>query len=1223
MNEQIRNALARRILVLDGAMGTQIQNYGLTEEDFRGTRFANHPALLKGCNDVLCLTAPDKITRIHRNYLEAGADIIETNSFNSNAVSLADYALEGYVREINFAAASLARQEADRHTRLTGRECWVAGSVGPTNKTLSMSADVEDPAARTIDFDTLETAYVDQICALIDGGVDIIQIETVFDTLNAKASIAAVRKAEEKTGRQVEIAISCTLTQSGRTLSGQTLEAFVASIAHANPLAIGLNCGFGAESLEPWVKELAGLTEAYTLLYPNAGLPNAMGQYDETPDVTARHIEKLLDAGVLNIVGGCCGTTPDHIRAIAATAHRHAPRLPHPPAKRMVLSGLDAKIVSPDRNFTNIGERCNVAGSRKFLRLINEKSYAEAVEIARAQVEAGAQIIDVNMDDGMLDAVEEMTHFLRLASAEPDVARVPVMIDSSKWEVIEAGLKCLQGKSIVNSISLKEGEDAFLRHARYIKEMGAATVVMAFDEQGQADTLPRRIEICKRAYELLTRKVGFNPQDIIFDPNVLAVATGIESHDRYAIDFLDAVEWIKANLPGAKTSGGISNLSFSFRGNNYLREAMHAVFLYHAIRRGLDMGIVNAAAMMPYDEIPADVRNAIEDVLFCRHKDATERLVEMADRLKAQKATATAKHEEEPEGLTDRQRLSRMLVKGRTDGLEPLLQEVMTGLGSAIAVIEKPLMDGMNEVGRLFGDGKMFLPQVVKSARVMKQAVAWLQPFIEKEQSAEGGKSAGKIVMATVKGDVHDIGKNIVAVVMRCNGYEVIDLGVMVPAETIINRAVAENADFIGLSGLITPSLEEMRHVAQMMEERKLSIPLIVGGATTSELHTAVKIAPCYSGITAYARDAAMLPILTKEIFADPENAKQRIREKQEKVRLAMESRQTPDLLPIEEARSKAPHFDWESYNPPVPCQKGITEVDIKISDVVDFINWREFLAVWQIDAAFAEFAEIKGCGHCQAQWLAAQPKEKLSKASEAMDLIKNAKAALARLIRDVNDSIHARVGIFPAHSDGDNIVFTPESSETPVTLPVLRQQRKRANGETLALSDFVSPNSGDYVGAFAVTAGEKIEQIFRAYQKTDDYKALLYQVLSDRIAEAATEQLHRIVRTKIWGYAPDESLSPHDAFCCRYRGIRPAAGYPSQPDQWAIFTIDKLIDMDKCGIHITENGAMSPSSSVCGLMIALPESSYFSIGKIGNDQRADYASRRGISTDELSRWLP
>ena len=1211
--ELIINALLQRILVLDGAMGTQIQRFGLEESDFRGNEFSTIERNLKGCNDVLCLTRPDVIKQIHADYLNAGADIIETNSFNANAVSLADYGIEPFVDSINMAAARIAREAADECHARTGRRCWVAGSIGPTGKTLSMSASVENPAARELDFDTLKEAYRQQIEALLRGGVDLLLVETCFDTLNAKAATMAAREAMKAVGREVDIIISATLSSGGRILSGQTLEAFVASLSHVRPLAFGLNCGFGAESLEPHLRQLASITDAFTAIYPNAGLPNAMGEYDETPEVTASHIARLAEAGTVNIVGGCCGTTPAHIRAIAEAVKGLTPRKPEKAQKQeMTLAGLETKVISADRNFTNIGERCNVAGSRKFLRLINEKNYEEAVAIARTQVEAGAQIVDINMDDAMLDARQEMVHFLRLLAAEPDVARVPVMIDSSKWEVIEAALKCLQGKSIVNSISLKEGEDTFLRHARFVRSMGAAVVVMAFDEDGQADTLERRCNICERAYRLLTND-GFPAEDIIFDPNVLAVATGIESHNRYALDFIETVGWIKAHLPGAKVSGGISNLSFSFRGNNYIREAMHSVFLYHAIARGLDMAIVNAAAMIPYEDIPESVRTVIEDALLCRRPDATERLIELAEQLKNEK-TGTAAPTAEPDNsqLPTDEQISRLLMRGRSDGMEALLTRALQEKGSAIAVIEGPLMEGMNRVGHLFGEGKMFLPQVVKCARTMKEAVETLRPHIEAEQSAGGNAKAGKIVLATVKGDVHDIGKNIVAVVMRCNGYEVIDMGVMVPAEDIIARAIAEKADFIGLSGLITPSLEEMCRVARLMQERGLRIPLLIGGATASALHTAVKIAPCYEGITAFTHDAAVLPSVMQQIAANPEEAQTRIKEEQSRIRTVYEADRTP-LLPLSEARARRRKDD--GYRSPAPAQQGINDVEITVAEAIPYINWRAFFPVWKMEASYAELAELGGCDHCKAQWIAMQPAEKRTKAVEAMQLLKDARTALFRLVREANRSIRARAAVLPAHSTEDDCIVFDEA-----TLPVLRRQT--ADAEPVALTDFVAPDN-DYVGVFAVTVGKEITEIIEHYRTTDDYKALLYQSLSDRLAEAAAELLHARVRHTVWGYAPDEKEEPVPALRGEYRGIRPAAGYPSLPDQSSIFTIDRLLHLSEIGISLTENGAMQPNASVAGLMIAHPEARYFTIGRIGDDQRNDYAQRRGITTEELRKWLP
>ncbi|MGM9801993.1 MAG: methionine synthase [Candidatus Limisoma sp.] len=1211
MKKDIRNAIADRILIVDGAMGTQIQAFNLSEDDFRGNRFANHPYKLAGCNDVLCLTRPDVILSIHRNYIAAGADIIETNSFNSNAISLADYGLEDLVYDLNREAAKLARRAADE------ADCvWVAGSVGPTNKTLSMSASVDDPAARETSFDELLATYCDQMRGLIDGGVDIIQIETIFDTLNAKAAVAAAESAMEISGRRVELIISATPAVGGRTLSGQTIEALIASLAHANPLAFGLNCGFGADTMAPLIAEFAAKSAFPTIVYPNAGLPNALGEYDETPQMMAAHVERILADGSANIIGGCCGTTPDHIHALAELAKRYNPRqLPEIPQK-LTLAGLDAIDITAERNFVNIGERCNVAGSRKFLRLINEKNYDEACDIARRQVENGAQIIDINMDDAMLDAEAEMRRFVNLLSSDPDIARVPFMLDSSKWNVIQAGLKCLQGKGIVNSISLKEGEATFVDHARFVKSMGAAVVVMAFDEQGQADTFDRRIAICSRAYRILVDSVGFNPNDIIFDPNILAVATGIEGHNRYALDFIEATRWIKQNLPGAKVSGGVSNLSFSFRGNNYIREAMHAVFLYHAIRAGLDMAIVNAAALMPYSEVPDDLKTAIEDVIFDRRLDATDRLIELADSLKNTDRQADTVKTEAAQSLSPDQRIAEMLVKGRCDNLEALLSEALALHGSAIAVIERSLMAGMNEVGRLFGEGKMFLPQVVKSARMMKDAVAWLQPLIEAEQAGNSGRNAGKILMATVKGDVHDIGKNIVDVVLRCNGFEVVDLGIMVPAEQILDKAAEIGADIIGLSGLITPSLDEMCNVARLAQQRGMSTPILVGGATASPLHTAVKIAPCYDGLVAYIRDAAMMPAVARRIIDNRDATAAEIRADQLRLR-SQYNAEAP--LSLDEARRMRHRCSCGAA--PKPNRPGVTKIDIKVSDVVDFINWRAFFPVWNLDASFAELAEIRGCGHCQAQWIAAQKPERMNKIMEAQNLLKDARAALARLIREADDSMKAVVAIRSAHSLGDDIIVDVDGS--PLVIPTLRRQHRNADGCCLALADFVA-SADDFLGAFAVTSGSRIQAIIDGYKGRDDYKLLLYQSLADRLAEAAAEFVHLQVRRSIWGYAPDESADPRPALSGNYIGIRPAAGYPSLPDQASVFAIDKMLGgIDAAEISLTENGAMMPASSVAGLFIANPEARYFMVGDIDDDQRADYADRRGISLDELAKWLP
>lgn len=1168
---------SKRILILDGAMGTMIQREGLTEADFRGDKFESWNCELRGCNDLLVLTRPRVIEGIHRAYLDAGADIIETDSFNANAISLADYHLEAYAAEINLAAARLARRTADEWCREhDGAVRYVAGSVGPTNRSLSMSPSVEDPAARAITWKQLTDAYFTQISSLIEGGVDCLLIETIFDTLNAKAALWAADEAMRSLGKAVPVMLSVTLTESGRTLSGQTIEAMLASVAHAPLMSVGLNCGFGAEGMLLWIEQLAAATTLPVSVYPNAGLPNEMGCYDETPDTMVAHVRPMLEKRLVNIVGGCCGTTPEHIAALARLAQTYQPReIAHETQNDaseasigspnssdgtpkvhgvMRLSGYELREVTPDANFLNIGERCNVAGSRKFLRLINEKNYAEAVEIARRQVLDGAQVVDVNMDDAMLDAPAEMSHFLRLLAGEPDVARVPVMIDSSNWDVICAGLECLQGKGIVNSISLKDGEAVFCRKAEYVRRMGAAVVVMAFDEEGQADTYERKIAVCRRAYDILTKTVNFNPQDIIFDPNVLTIATGIVEHGNYAADFIRAVEWIKKNLPGAKVSGGVSNLSFAFRGNNYVREAMHSAFLFHAIRVGLDMAIVNAGALMPYEDIPSELRTAIEDVIFNRDEEATDRLVALANSLKESGATvASHSAADDLAALPAPERLKMMIVRGITEGIEAVLDECYGIEGSAFAVIDGPLMAGMDHVGKLFGEGKLFLPQVVKSARTMKQAVAWLNPLIEADRQRQGeAKKAGRAVIATVKGDVHDIGKNIVSVIMRCNGFEVIDLGVMVPPEAIIERAVAENVDMVVVSGLITPSLEEMRRLAAMMQERGLTIPLFVGGATTSELHTAVKIAPEYSAPVVYTRDAATLPVVAQQLLGDREAFVAQWSERQQQVRdahLAVKPR-----LSIEEARRRAPRLDYAPY---VPAKPGKHLVNVNVGDLAEYINWIPFYTVWKVRHDSDEAARLR---------------------AEAEAILHNMAAE--------GCSARCLVGLWEAHSQGDSIMIGDEVIPTP------RQQVESADGVQLALSDFVSPE-GDYVGTFAATVDDHIRAVIEAV-RDDDYRLILLQSISDRIVEAAAEWLHEQVRKKYWGYAPQEAEYPHNLLRKSYQGIRPAAGYPSLPDQRVIFTIDRIMPLSEIGIALTENGAMSPASSVSGIMISHPSSRYF-----------------------------
>ena len=1188
------DAVKERILVLDGAMGTMIQSYGLDESDFRGDEFSGWTIPLKGCNDILALTRPDIIRDIHRQYLEAGADIIETDSFNSNAVSLADYGLETYVYRLNETAARLARETADTWmAEHPGRQRWVAGSMGPTGKSLSMAEGLSDGQEREFNWDSLVDTYTEQAAALITGGVDLLLIETAFDTLNAKAAIFAARRAMADCRTRIPLVISTTLTESGRTLSGQTLEAFVASVAHAEPLAIGLNCGFGADGMATHLLTLKESPFA-VIAYPNAGLPNAMGEYDETPESMSGKIDAMLSRGLLNIVGGCCGSTPAHIAEIAKATEKYSPRHISAEKDEMTLSGLEPLTVSPERNFLNVGERCNVAGSRKFLRLIKEGSIDEAIGVARSQVEAGAQVIDINMDDSMLDASLELPSFLCRIGSEPDVARVPVMIDSSRWDVIEASLKCVQGHSIVNSLSLKEGEATFIERATLVKEYGASLIVMAFDESGQADTFERKIEVCERAYRILTDKVGFKGHDIVFDPNILTVATGIEAHDRYALDFIRAVEWIKANLPGAKVSGGVSNLSFAFRGNNYLREAMHAVFLYHAIGAGMDMAIVNAANLMNVDDIEPELREAIDDVLLCRRPDATERLVEMAEKVKAAHGTNANATEvrQDDAAMSPEKRLEQMLIKGASDGLTESLKAIVDSGGSAIGIIDGPLMSGMNRVGQLFGEGKMFLPQVVKSARTMKQAVDWLTPLIEKEKS-ESSASSCRMVIATVKGDVHDIGKNIVGVILNCNGVDIVDMGVMVPGEEIVDKAIETNADFIGLSGLITPSLEEMCEVARIMEKRGLNIPLFVGGATTSAMHTAVKIAPCYSGPVIHTHDAATLPPIIQKL-TDPATRQEVIdsnRNRQAELRAANGAKK-PGLT-LDEARARRPKLN---YTVRAPKESGIVDMTLPVNEVRRFINWRAFMSAWKLDASLASVAEIKGCDHCRAQWLASMPTDSVNKAAQAMQLYKDAERAIDFLSSGLlKDGLKARVAILPAHSTASDSIIISFGTEQ-IELPTPRQQSPRKNDsqECLALSDFIAPED-DWIGLFAVTAGTEIERMSQAMRKDgDEYRALLYQTIAHRLAEAATECLHMLVRTRIWGYSnetPAESLSD-----LNYEGIRPAIGYPSLPDQRLVFTTDKVLDYATLGITLTENGAMHPSASTTGLIIAHPDSRYFII---------------------------
>ena len=1217
--------LQSHILILDGAMGTMIQRYGLTEADFRGERFTDFPVLLKGNNDLLSITKPNVIEEIHRAYLEAGADIVETNTFNANAISMQDYRMKDLVREMNLASARLARKCADEFSKKTpNKPRFVAGSIGPTNKTASMSPNVENPMYRSVTFDEMKAAYKEQMEALIEGGVDMLFIETVFDTLNAKAAIFAAKEIAEETGKNTPLAISVSLSdKAGRTLSGQTLGAFITSVAHAEPLALGLNCSFGPEEMLPYLKEVARTSPFFIVAFPNAGLPNLLGEYDETPERMAAAIKTFIDEGLVNIIGGCCGTTPAHIAQYVDLVKDKTPHRPSPRPRHLYLSGLEELVVSPETNFVVIGERCNVAGSRKFLRLIREKNYEEALNIARKQVEDGAQILDINMDDALLDSKQEMTNFLNLLASEPDVARVPLMIDSSKWEVLEAGLKCVQGKSIVNSISLKNGEEEFLKTAKKIQAYGAAAVVMAFDEKGQADSFERRIEICERAYHLLTRN-GFKPEDIIFDPNVLAIATGLEEHRNYAVDFIEAVKWIKANLPYAKVSGGVSNLSFAFRGNNYIREVMHSVFLYHAIKAGLDMGIVNPAQSVIYEEIPEEVKTIVEDVVLNRRDDAVERLMEFAEKTKSEKTTETNHTKtEEWRNLPVNERLVHALVKGIDTYLEEDLAEALNRYPRAIDIIDKPLMTGMNKVGDLFGSGKMFLPQVVKAARTMKKAVAILQPTIEAEKSAGEFQKAGKILLATVKGDVHDIGKNIVSIVLSCNNYEIIDLGVMVPPEKIIEAIRTEKPDIVGLSGLITPSLEEMGIVAEEMEKAGFRIPLLIGGATTSKLHTALNIAPKYeNGVVIYVKDASQSPSTVADLLSPitRNDYIEKIRNEYSTLRKDYSNRKT-ELVPLEEARKNAFRIDWSNFTPYVPKVTGrIVLPTIKIEEIVPYINWKFFFHSWKLSPKFASITNIGMCGHCRAQWLASFKNEDIQKAQEASRLYDDAMELLHKFIDLDAEYSKAVFGLYEAFSENDTVFIDKKA------FPFLRQQRKNDKNEYLCLSDFVAPRSSgkkDYVGIFAVTAGAGADYLLQKYRNQgDEYSALLMKSVLDRLAEAATEWLHEKVRKEYWGYAPHEKLPIPELFAVKYQGIRPAVGYPSIPDQSINFLLHDMLCSDEIGITLTENGVMYPNASVSGFFFSHPQSRYFAVGPVSDEQLDDYAKRRGMSKDEIRKFL-
>ena len=1228
--------LKDRILILDGGMGTMIQGFHLTEEDYRGERFADFDGQLKGNNDILNITRPDVLRDIHRQYLDAGADIFSTNTFNANSISMEDYNMSSLVREINLAAGQLTRQLADDFMKEhPERTVFVAGSIGPTNKTASMSPDVNDPAFRAVSYMDMYESYYEQVDALVDGGVDIILFETTFDTLNVKAGLDAAVQVMQDKGRELPIMLSLTLSgKGGRTFSGQTLAAFLASVQHIPLVSVGLNCSFGAADMKPYLKELADMAPYFISCHPNAGLPNQFGQYDETPEKMAMQIKEFIDEGLVNIIGGCCGTTPSHIAEYPALVKGAKPHKPVEKSNTLWLSGLELLEVKPENNFINIGERCNVAGSRKFLRLIKEKSYEEALSIARKQVEDGAQVIDINMDDGLLEAEQEMKTFLNLIASEPDIARVPVMIDSSKWDVIEQGLMCVQGKSIVNSISLKEGEETFLEHAAKIRRLGAATVVMAFDEKGQADSFERKIEVCKRAYRLLTEKIGFPPQDIIFDPNVLAIATGMSEHNGYGLDFIRAVGWIKKNLPYAKVSGGVSNLSFSFRGNNYVREAMHAVFLFHAIREGMDMGIVNPSSSVTYEDIDPAFRNLLEDVILARRPEAADELITYAQE-NAEKSSGRdcfvprndgSKQEKTHDTWREQPleaRIEHALIKGIGDYLETDLDEALKKYDKAVNIIDGPLMGGMNKVGELFGAGKMFLPQVVKTARTMKKAVAILQPAIEAEKSSSGASKAGKVVFATVKGDVHDIGKNIVSIVLTCNNYEVIDLGVMVPTETILKTVQEEKPDLLCLSGLITPSLEEMVTVTDEMQKAGMRVPIMIGGATTSKLHTALKIAPHYDYPVIHVVDASQNPIIAAKLL-NPDTREKYINELNddyERLRSTKsESAGKQTLLSLEEARSRRLQT---SYIAPAPKINGINKLNIPVAEVVPYINWTFFFSAWKLSGRFGDLSMLHDCEGCRAGWLDKQPEEERAKAKEAMKLYDDAQEILRKLVYPDLYSIYcceAIYGFFPAASNGDDIRIGNE------IFPVLRQQTPNDKGQCLSLADYVAQESEgreDYAGVFAVTSGKGVEALRCQYENEEDsYNLMLLQTLSDRLAEASAEYLHEKVRKEFWGYTPDENLSVKDMYKAHYQGIRPAFGYPSLPDQGLIFKLDKMLSISDIGITLTENGAMSPTSSVAGLYFSHPESTYFMIGQVSEEQLNDYAVRRGEPADDLRRFL-
>ncbi len=1214
--QQFAELLKSQMLMIDGAMGTMIQKHKLEEADFRGERFTDHPSDLKGNNDLLVITKPEMIEDIHVEFLEAGADIIETNTFSSTTISQADYGLEPLVRELNIEAAQVARRAVDRV--LAGdpsRTLFVAGSIGPTNRTASISPDVNDPGFRAVTFDDLVAAYTEQTEALIEGGVDVLLVETIFDTLNAKAALFAIEKVFEKTGQRLPVMISVTITdKSGRTLSGQTPTAFWYSIKHANPISVGINCALGATDMRPYLEELSEVADCYISIYANAGLPNAFGGYDDKPEDMAKIYDDFAQHGLANIWGGCCGTTPDHIRAMAQVVKKYPPRVPPARTKYSHYSGLEPLRITPEMNFVMVGERSNITGSPRFARLIREGDLEGALQIARQQVETGANIIDINMDEGLIDSEAMMVKFLNLVASEPDISRVPIMIDSSKWEVIEAGLKCIQGKGIVNSISMKEGEELFREHARKIQRYGAGMVVMAFDEKGQADTTERRIEICTRAYNILVNELGIDPTDIIFDPNVFPIGTGMEEHRINSTSFFEGAKYIRENLPGAMVSGGISNVSFSFRGNNRVREAIHAAFLYHGMEAGLNMGIVNPGMLEVYDEVPKELMDLVEDVVLNRSADATEKLIEYAEQIKGEGGQKKKEAETQAwrEGSVE-ERLSHALVKGIVDHIDADVEEARQKYDRPLQVIEGPLMSGMDVVGDLFGSGKMFLPQVVKSARVMKKAVAYLLPYMEAEKEGKERRSAGKVLLATVKGDVHDIGKNIVGVVLACNNFEVKDIGVMVPWETILKEAREWGADIIGLSGLITPSLDEMVHVAKEMEREGLKLPLLLGGATTSKKHTAVKIVPEYSGPAVHVLDASRAVTVVQSLLSQDIAYRRGLKIEYNAIRESHHAMQeTKEFLPLEQARDNKLQLDWKNYVPPSPDFLGIKPVEVSVEDLVPYIDWTPFFWTWEMEGKYPSILEKDG-----------EPGKR------ARELFDDAQMLLKKAI-DENwfqpKGVHA---FFPAARIGDSVeVYADESRTNKLdTLHFLRQQMiKKDDTPNRSLADFVAPKESsmaDYIGAFAVTTGPRVTEIAQQYrEENDDYNCILVQALGDRLAEAFAEYLHKQTRDA-WGFGKDENLNYLEMIKEKYRGIRPAAGYPACPDHTEKRTIFHLLDATQnTGIELTESMAMIPASSVSGLYFSHPDSRYFPLGRINRDQAADYARRKGWTLEEVEKWL-